>query len=76
MSKSDVDSSGELGQQGKGSILVETPRRQLHVTHRTSSCPKEGGQVQVYSKPRGARGIEPELLACPLITDVPLVSQR
>ena len=39
---------------------METPLRQLHATHRASSCAKRGGHVQLCSKPRRARGIEPE----------------
>ena len=39
---------------------METPLRQLHITHRASSCAKRGGHVQLCSKPRGARGIKPE----------------
>ena len=31
------------------------PLRQLHATHRASSCAKRGGHVQLCSKPRGAR---------------------
>ena len=36
------------------------PVRQLHATHRASSCAKRDGHVQLCSNPRGARGIEPE----------------
>ena len=56
----DFDNSGEPGPQAKGVNHLETPLRQLHVTHRASSCAKRGGHVQLCSKPRGARGIEPE----------------
>ena len=49
-----------LGPQAKGVNHLETPPRPLHATHRASSCAKGGGHVQLCSKPRGARGIEPE----------------
>ena len=72
---SDFDNSGEPGPQAKGVNHLEVPLRQLHVTHRTSSCAKQGGHVQLCSKPRSARGIEPEtfrtrgqLLSCPPTT--------
>ena len=68
----DFDNSGEPGPQAKGVNHLETPLRQLHITHRASSCAKRGGHVQLCSKPRGARGIEPktfrrrgQLLSCP-----------
>ena len=35
-------------------------KSQLHVPHRASSFSKRGGHVQMCSKPRGARGAEPE----------------
>ena len=60
ISESDFDNSGEPGPQAEGKNYLETPLRQLHVAHRTSSCAKRGGHVQLCSKPRGARGIEPE----------------
>ena len=60
ISESDFDNSGELGPQAEGVNHLETPLRQLQVTHRASSCAKRGGHVQLCSKPRGARGIEPE----------------
>ena len=60
ISISDFDNSGEPGPQAKGVNHLETPLRQLHVTHRASSCAKRGGHGQLCSKPRGARGIEPE----------------
>ena len=56
----DFDNSGEPGPQAEGVNHLETPLRQLPVTHRASSCAKRGGHVQLCSKPRGARGIEPE----------------
>ena len=75
ISESDVDNSGESGPQAKGVNHLETPLRQLHVTHRASSCAKRGGHVQLCSKPKGAPGIEPEtfrrrgqLLSCPPTT--------
>ena len=75
ISESDVVNSGEPGPQAKGVNHLENPLRQLHVTHRASSCAKRGGHVQLCSKPRGARGIEPEtfirrgqLLSCPPTT--------
>ena len=52
--------SREPGPQAKGVHQLETSLRQLHVTHRASSCAKRGGNVQLCSKPRGARRIEPE----------------
>ena len=71
----DFDNSGEPGPQAKGVNHLETPLGQLHITHRASSCAKRGGHVQLCSKPRGARGIEPEtfrrrgqLLTCPPTT--------
>ena len=45
---------------GATSQGVKPPLRQLHATHRASSCAKRGGHGQLCSKPRGARGIEPE----------------
>ena len=60
ISKSDIDNSGEPGPQAEGVNHLETPLRQLQVTHRASSCAKRGGHVQLCSKPRGARGIEPK----------------
>ena len=60
ISESDFDNSGEPGPQAEGVNHLETPLRQLHVTHRASSCAERGGHVQLCSKPRGARGIEPE----------------
>ena len=59
-SESYFESSGEAGPQAKGVNHLETPLRQLHVTHRASSCAKRGGHVHLCSKTRGARGIEPE----------------
>ena len=59
-SESHFDNSGGPGPQAKGVNHLETPLRQLHVTRRASSCAKQGGHVQLCSKPRGARGIEPE----------------
>ena len=53
ISISDFDNSGEPGPQAKGVNHLETPLRQLHVTHRASSCAKRGGHVQLHSKPRG-----------------------
>ena len=38
ISESDFDNSGEPGPQAKGVNHLETPLRQLHVTHRASSC--------------------------------------
>ena len=77
----DFDNSGELGPQAKGVNHLETPLRQLHVTHRASSCAKRGGHVRLCSNPWGARGIEPEtfrrggqLLSCPLTTGPKRVS--
>ena len=52
----DLDNSGEPGPQAKGVNHLETPLRQLHITHRprASSCAKRGGHVPLCSKPRGA----------------------
>ena len=60
ISKSDFDNSGEPGPQAKGVNHLETPLRQLQVTHRASSCAKRGGHVQLCSKARGVCGIEPK----------------
>ena len=60
ISKSDFDNSGEPGPQAEGVNHLETPLRQLQVTHRASSCAKRGGHVQLCSKPRGAHGIDPK----------------
>ena len=60
ISKSDSDSSGEPGPQAEGVNHLETPLRQLQVTHRTSSCAKRGGHVKLCSNPWGARGIDPK----------------
>ena len=60
ISESDFDKSGEPGPQAAGVNHLETPLRQLHVTHRASSCAQRGGHVQLCSEPRGSRGIEPE----------------
>ena len=60
ISESDFDNSGEPGPQAEAVNHLETPLRQLHVTHRASSCAKRGGHVQLCSKPRGTHGIEPE----------------
>ena len=38
ISESDFDNSGEPGPQAEGVNHLETPLRQLHVTHRASSC--------------------------------------
>ena len=48
------------GTTSQGGKPPGNPPRQLHITHRASSCAKRGGHVQLCSKPRGARGIEPE----------------
>ena len=56
----DFDNSEEPGPQAKGVNHLETLLRQLHVTHRASSCAKRSGHAQLCSKPKGARGIEPE----------------
>ena len=53
ISKLDFDNSGDPGPQVKGVNHLETPLRQLHVTHRAFSCAKRGGHVQLCSKPRG-----------------------
>ena len=53
ISKLDFDNSGEPGPQAKGVNHLETALRQLHATHRASSCAKRGGHVQLCSKPRG-----------------------
>ena len=53
ISRLDFDNSGEPGPQAKGVNHLETPLRQLHATHRASSCAKRGGHVQLCSKPRG-----------------------
>ena len=53
ISKLDFDNSGEPGPQAKGVNHLETPLRQLHATHRASSCAERGGNVQLCSKPRG-----------------------
>ena len=55
----DFDNSGQP-RQAKGVNHLETPLRQLHVTHRAFSCARRGGHVQLCLKPSGARGIEPE----------------
>ena len=55
------DNSGDPGPQAKGVKHLETPLRHLHITHRASSCAKRGGRVQLCSKARGTRGIEPEI---------------
>ena len=60
MSKSNFDNCGEPGPQAEGVNHQETPLRKLQVTHRASSCAKRGGHVQLCSKPRGARVIEPK----------------
>ena len=60
ISKSDFDNSGEAGPQAEGVNHLETPLRQLQVSHRASSCAKRGGHMKLCSKPRGARGIEPK----------------
>ena len=62
ISESDFDNSGDPGPQAEGVNHLETPLRQLHVTHRASSCAKRGGHVKLCLKPRGARGIEPETI--------------
>ena len=51
--KLDFDNSGEPGPHAKGVNHLETPLRQLHATHRASSCAKRGVHVQLCSKPRG-----------------------
>ena len=62
MSETDFDSSGEPGPQAKGVYHLETPFRQLHVTHRASSCAKRGGHVQLCSKPmRGTQNLTRDL---------------
>ena len=48
------------GTTSQGGKPPGNPLRQLHATHRASSCAKRGGHVQLCSKPRGARGIEPK----------------
>ena len=53
ISKLDFDNSGEPGPQAKVVNHLETPLRQLHATHRASSCAKRVGHVQLCSKPRG-----------------------
>ena len=75
ISESDCDNSGEPGPQAEGVNHLDTPLKQLHVTHRASSCAQRGGHVQLGSKPREARGIRPEtfrgrsqLLFCPPTT--------
>ena len=46
ISESEFDNnSGEPGAQAKGVNHLETPLRQLHATHRASSCAKRGGHV-------------------------------
>ena len=52
------DISGQPGQKAKRVVHLETPLRQLHVTHRASSCAKRGGRVEFCSKPKGVRGIK------------------
>ena len=55
------DNSGDSGPQAKGIRHLENHLRQLHASNRASSasfCAKQGGDVQLYSKPRGACGIE------------------
>ena len=71
----EFDNSGRPEPQSKGVNHLETPLRQLHITYRASSCAKRGCDAQLCSKPRGARGIEPEtlrrrgqLLSCPQTT--------
>ena len=53
MSESDFDNSGEPGPQAEEVNHLETPLRQLHVTHRAFSSAKRSGHVQLCSKPRG-----------------------
>ena len=72
ISEYDFDNSGEPGPQAKGVNHLKTPLRQLHVTHRASSCATRGSRamahliffscffLQFSLKSRGARGIEPE----------------
>ena len=43
----DFDDSGESGPQAGGLNHLETPLRQLLVTHGASSCAKRGGHVQL-----------------------------
>ena len=38
ISESDFGNSGERGPQAEGVNHLETPLRQLHITHRASSC--------------------------------------
>ena len=47
ISDSDFDNSGEAGSQAEAVNHLETPLRQLLVTHRASSCDKRGGHVQL-----------------------------
>ena len=51
--KQDFDSSGEPGPQAKEIKHLKSPLRQLHVSHRASSCAERGGDVHLCSKPRG-----------------------
>ena len=52
--------SGEPGPRAKGVNNLEIPLRQLHATHRASSCAERGRQMQLCSKPWGACRTEPE----------------
>ena len=45
ISESDFDNSGEPGPQAKGVNHLETPLRQLNITHRACSCAKRGCHV-------------------------------
>ena len=46
ISEPDFDNSEEPGRQAEEVNHHETPLRQLHVTHRASSCAKRGVHVQ------------------------------
>ena len=52
ISESDFNNSGEPGTQAKGVNHPLTPLRQLHASHRASSCPMRGGHVRLFSTPR------------------------
>ena len=58
-SKSDFDNSGEPGPQAKGVNHLETPLRQLQVTHRASSCAK---RAIVFETQGGTRNRTQDLL--------------
>lgn len=61
ISHSDCDSSTwTTATISQGGTPPETRLSQLHATDRATSCAKQAGQVQLSSKAREPRGIEPE----------------